>query len=197
MAAKRGDTPPFVPSDYEEVDYVETAENKCYKTDYIPTKDCRVEVCYEGTYTTSKRSGCLFGCRTAYNNKELYFRVGITGISAENMTVGLGYKTTREFNSPNVVGNKNVYGVDAGRFYINDTTLATYTDDFAPEYALYIMRQNNAGSPNLQTPLGRLYWAKFWDENGVLVRDYHPVKRLSDNVYGLFEVYTQTFLTLE
>lgn len=40
---------------------------------------------------------------------------------------------------------------------------------------------------------GYWYYAKFWDSNGTLIRDYIPAQRKSDNVLGMYDAVNDTF----
>lgn len=187
-----------LPSGYKEKEYFFNSYGSsgvAFKTDFIPTKGCKVEMCFQGTATISSIAGQLFGCRTGYNSKVFAFKTSVTSATAENMTCTLGYKTERSVSSPNVMSSKNIFGVDNGKFYINDSIIGEYSDDFTPEYPLWFLGMNNAGSLLSGVTLGgRLFYAKIWDDNGILVRDYIPVERESDNQEGLFDLKTQTFL---
>lgn len=185
-----------LPAEYVQLSYLSiTGTNQHIKTDYIPSASCKIEVTFQATSTTSNKAGVLFGCRSGYNNNALYFRTLLNSGSAVNMDCYIAYKTERTFTHPNVMNNVNTFGVDNGRFYINDTTLATYTDVFTPAYAIYLMRINSAGSAFSPSPVGNLFSAKVW-EGGQLVRDYIPVQRIADSVTGMFDLITQTFETL-
>ena len=182
-----------LPSDYVALDYVNINNgNRYIKTDYVPSTTSKIEVKFKATATTSAQAGVIFGSRNGYNNKSFYFKTGVSSGGAVNMTAELGWSSVMSVTTPNVMLNENVFGVDNGTFYINDTVLGTYTNTFTPEYPIYIMMINSDGSPFSTSPIGHLISAKIW-ENSVLVRDYIPAKRLLDNVVGLFDVVTQTF----
>lgn len=90
----------------------------------------------------------------------------------------------------------NVFGVDAGQFYVNGDVIGTYSDALTTTYPMYMLRINNAGTPISNAPVGNLYYAKIWDENGVLVRDYVPAERMSDNKQGLYDLVNGEFKLL-
>ena len=189
MAHKQGG----LPSDYEQLEFITTGPSTYFTTGFVPTTGCKVEVTIKGTATTSQKAGALFGSRSGWNNKSFYLRCGVSSGSATNMTAYLGYSTERSVNVNINASDKNVFGVDNGTFYINDTILGTYTDTFSPVYELYLLRINNAGSLFQDSAVGNLYSAKIWDDNGRLVRDYVPVKRLADNAEGIYDLVNNTF----
>lgn len=182
-----------LPSDYEQLEFITTDASTYFTTGFVPTTGCKVEVTIKGTSTTSSKAGTLFGSRSGWNNRAFYFRCTTTSGSATNMTAILGYSTERSMTVNINASDKNVFGVDNGTFYINDTILDTYTDTFSPVYELYLMRINSAGSPFNSAAVGNLYGAKIWDDNGNLVRDYVPVKRLADNAEGIYDLVNNTF----
>lgn len=184
-----------LPSDYEQLEFIATDYSTYFTTGFIPTTGCKVEVTIKGTATSAQKAGALFGSRSGWNNKSFYFRCGASSGSATNMTAYLGYSTERSMTVNINASDKNVFGVDNGTFYINNTILGTYTDVFSPIYELYLLTVNNAGSPQtgIISPIGNLYGAKIWDDNGRLVRDYVPVKRLADNAEGIYDLVNNTF----
>lgn len=184
-----------LPSDYEQLEFITTGSSTYFTTGFVPTSGCKVEVTFKGTATTSQKAGSLFGSRSGWNSRAFYFRSSVTSGSATNMTVYLGYSTERSVSVNINASDKNVFGVDNGTFYINDTILGTYTDVFSPIYELYLLAVNNAGSPQSGTisPTGNFYGAKIWDNNGRLVRDYVPAKRLADNAEGIYDLVNNTF----
>ena len=184
-----------LPSDYEQLEFITTFASTYFTTGFVPTTGCKVEVEIKGTATTSKKAGALFGSRSGWNNNSFYLRCGASSGSATNMTALCGYSSERSVSVNINASDKNVFGVDNGTFYINDTVLGTYTDVFSPTYELYLLTVNNAGSPqaNVFSPIGNFYGAKIWDDNGRLVRDYVPVKRLADNVEGIYDLVNNTF----
>jgi len=54
---------------------------------------------------------------------------------------------------------------------------------------LFAINRNNAP---VYVMTGRIYYHKMWD-NGVLVRNYIPVRRKSDNALGMYDLVTKTF----
>ena len=182
-----------LPSEYEQLEFITTFSLTYFTTGFVPTSGCKVEVTFKGTSTTSSKAGAYFGSRSGWNNKSFYFRCTTSSGSATNMTAYLGYSTERSVNVNINASDKNVFGVDNGTFYINDTILGSYGDTFSPVYELFLMLINSAGSPVQSAAVGNLYGAKIWDDNGRLVRDYVPVKRLADNAEGIYDLVNNTF----
>ena len=182
-----------LPSEYEQLEYITTSQSTYFLTGFVPTTGCKVEVTFKGTSTTSSKAGTYFGSRSGWNNRSFYFRCTTTSGSATNMNAIIGYSTERTVTVNINASDKNVYGVNNGTFYINGTVIGTYTDTFSPVYELYLMHINSAGSPFQNSAVGNFYGAKIWDDNGNLVRDYVPVKRISDNAQGIYDLVNNTF----
>lgn len=186
-----------IPAEYNENEYISiTGVSNYLITDFIPTNGCHVEIEFKGTAANSSKAGSLFGSRNGWNNKSFYFRTGVSSGTATDLTANMGFKTERTQIVNVNASDKHIYGIEAGRFYIDNETIGTYNETFTPDYPIYIMRINSAGSPKGSAPIGNLYYCKCWDDNGELVRDYRPVTRISDSVKGLFDIITQTFITI-
>ena len=58
--------------------------------------------------------------------------------------------------------------------------------------SFYLMGINQGGTPYISNCL-RLYYNKIWDKNNVLIRDFIPCYRKSDNKTGMVDMLTGTF----
>jgi hypothetical protein len=199
MVSDAQPTPP-IPPEYEEEEYISiSGKTKYIKTDFVPTQLCKVEIEFKGTATNSSKAGGLFGCRNGWNDNSFYFKTAVSSGTATDLTAYMGFKTERTQIVNVNASDKHIYGVNAGAFYVDGTTIDTYTDTFSPTYPIYILRINNAGSvlSSINSPIGDLYYCKCWDDQGELVRDYKPVTRIADSAKGLYDVVTQTFEILK
>lgn len=52
---------------------------------------------------------------------------------------------------------------------------------------------SDAGNTNWNSPDLAIEYCKVWDGNGILIHDYEPRKRVSDNVCGMLDITTNTF----
>lgn len=191
-------TSKVLPSGYAQLEYITTDSSTLFRTGFIPNERCRVEVTFQGTATTTLKAGAMFGVRDGYKINGLYLRTQVSSGSATTTTFELGIGgVVLSLNDVNINSNDiHVYGVNAGVFYVDDTIVETTSETTSPSYELYLMAINNADSRlNVSSPIGKLYRAQIWDDSSKLVRDYIPVKRLSDNVTGLFDLENNTFVT--
>ena len=185
-----------LPTGYTALPYLYNTKSTAYlDTGYVATNRCKIEVKFQGTSTTSSKSGVLFGSRKGYNNESLYMRTSVSSGEQTNMTVICGYSIERTIAIETNMSDLNVFGVDAGQFYVNGVVIGTYSDAPTTPYPIYLLRINNAGTPFSTAPIGNLYYAKIWDENGVLVRYYVPAERMSDNKQGLYDLVNGEFNT--
>lgn len=197
MVSDAQPTPP-IPPEYAEEEYISiSGTTKYIETDFAPTQLCRVEIEFKGTATNSSKAGSLFGSRNGWNNNSFYFRTGVSSGTATDLTANMGFKTERTQIVNVNASDKHIYGIDAGRFYIDNETIGTYNDTITASYPIYIVCVNSAGTPNGSSPIGNLYYCKCWDDQGELVRDYKPVTRIADSAKGLYDVVTQTFTILK
>lgn len=181
-----------IPSDYEVLEYVANNYGDRYAkyvTDFVPTTTCKVEVDVDVVGTTSSRVGAWFGSRSGWNNNAFYFMVETSSTTA-------GFKSIRSISTEAkwATAGRHTYAIDAGKFVVDGDVIAEYNDDFTPTFPIYIMNVNSAGSSMKNGATGaKLYGCKIYD-GGALVRDYKPVKRVSDNVEGIFDVVNQVFV---
>lgn len=95
----------------------------------------------------------------------------------------------------NIVADKRViYGTDGkGTFYINNSsaTISGFTH-FTLATSTWILGRNQMSGDVYAESGSRVYLYKEFDENNNLVKYMVPVKS-EDNVYGLFDIITQTF----
>ena len=74
----------------------------------------------------------------------------------------------------------------------NETTYQY--DNVVTSIELYIFcRFGGTGAENFKST--KIYYFKIYDENRVLIRDYVPAKRKSDNAIGLYDMVNETFFT--
>lgn len=190
-------TPP-IPPEYAEVEYISMIGMNTAKTDFVPTTGCKVEVQYKGVTQNSSMAGSLFGSRNGYNNKAFYYRITLSSYTAVNMMHECGFGVVHSVTTPNIVASKNIYAIDNGTFYCNGDVIGNYTETFTPDYPIFIGSYNNAGSISTSSAGGgNYYYCKCWNDQGELVRDYKPVKRIADSVKGFYDVINQNFIPIE
>ena len=182
-----------LPSEYQQVEYIETTGTQ-YIDSGVPLKsglkivvdwiykDADSGNSYTGGHIDSPGNRWLIGSQRQNNN--YFFAVG-TG----NTTTGF------KFGNRDVVeaywANKDSYikvnGVQSTSSF-NHLTLAE-----EPNYTFYMGAVNRNGAATLNPKLTIYNW-KFYQED-VLIRDFLPCYRKSDNVIGMYDLVTKTFYT--
>ena len=89
-------------------------------------------------------------------------------------------------------GTFNVKDVDSDTILVNQTNITTNSSGYSN--AKYVLFGNHDGSNYYTRSGARVYSAKIYD-NGVLVRDYVPVRRNSDGVLGMYDLANNVFYT--
>lgn len=186
-----------LPSEYRQLEYI-ASNRKPFKTGFIPTIGCRIELTFQGSNKTANKAGAYFGCRTSYQNNHFYLSASASSASATTINMRIGWNKSDINMNVNVdASDKHTYGINNGEVYIDDTVLYQNSGDFSPTAELYLLavNQNDTSIVGITSPVGDLYGSKIWDDNGLLVRDYIPVERLSDNTQGLYDFVHDVFIT--
>lgn len=182
-----------LPSEYQEVEYVESTGTQYIQTDVIPSNDLGFDCTF---YTKSKISsygnqyGCIFGGRKGSGNNDYQLTTYAEGNNGSHR-----YGPREMANA----GITRLQKCKASRRYLEFTNceglkvqLTAYNWNTTIPIALFCLRDN---TNHAQGGSGcRLYVMKFYDGDD-LIRNYIPCIRKSDNVAGMFEYVTGQFLT--
>lgn len=173
-----------LPSEYQEVEYIQSDGNQ-----YI---DTGIGGSSLGEYEIK-----MSPLSTRATTWEQYF----AGQMYTETTVGKLYENTNNFVYQGYPYPRNQYAVISslsnnafeisvkdGGVYSNGAKLSNYTPVQWGTHTFYIFASH---SENLRASM-RLYYLKMYSD-GVLVRDYIPCYRKSDNVIGLYDLVSQTF----
>ncbi len=179
--------PTKVPSEYQEVEYIESSGTQYIDTGMNLNQNNGVEFKISNiTYGNAK----LFGSRSSASSNNFSIISTSTSIVLDfqnynnnrlQVTTPISEPITISLNNQKMIVNTN------------EKNIGTYTSFTTPGHA-YIF--NGAGSfPNgYGLSSMRLYYCKIYD-NGTLVRDYIPCYRKSDNEPGLYDLVNNVFYT--
>lgn len=176
-----------LPLAYQEVEYLESSGTQYINTGFLPNENSKMFLDF---YPTVKQSKCFAGCR----NNDTYAKFTISsGKSNRYQYGGLG-------ESGNVVLGDHTVGrhtvsIENGVFtYDGAETIVTAKEIETLEalYTVYLFACNTKGA-TLQSSC-RIYSCKIWG-NGVLVRDFIPCYRKSDNKVGMYDLVTEKLYT--
>lgn len=126
-------------------------------------------------------------------------------VSSQSNSISYGFNNSATYTgfgnssevrvSPHISLNKRYHIVqDKTALYTNDvktTYPSSQTTTFTTLLNLYMFARNNNGSVGNYF-FGKLYFAKILD-NDILVRDFIPVKRRSDNAVGMYDKVEKKF----
>lgn len=167
-----------IPSGLVELEYIESTGTQYIDTGFKPNQDTRISITVDFPPSgTAWR--WLYGGRTASNSNSFGF------LRADGNAYRFDYANSTNKLTTKPVG-KFILDSNKNKCYINGELAftATYTT-FASPVNMYIFNNNNNGSLSGGSS-AKLYSCKIYN-NGTLIRDFVPVKRISDNVYGLWD----------
>ena len=184
----------ILPDEYQQVEYIETTGTQYFDTgvplksglkmivDWV-YKDSSSGNSYTGGHIGSPGNRWLVGSqRQGY----YYFAVGASNVVTEF-----------EYGNRDIV---EAYWEDKASYFKVNGVLSTkynyasYTLTEEPTYTFYLSAVNRNGTGS-SIPKLTIYGAKFY-QNDVLLRDYVPCIRKSDNEIGLYDLVNNSFLAM-
>lgn len=172
---------------YEPIDYLYFPGNVYINTGVYPNNNMRVQTRINLYSSQPSATVAVFGGR----NDLTVATFTLWRMNASSFRYDFGNRQTSI--SMSTVGD---FVIDANKnqIVINSKTVQVANSTFNTSTPLYIGSTHNASSntPDTRHFRGDLYYFKVYD-NGALVRDFIPVKRLSDNKEGLFDTVNKRF----
>lgn len=196
MMKAKGD----IPSSYKVLDYIETTiqgyeqgepytgQGAYIDTGFMPTSATKIvtKIKVSTTYQNNPVFG-LYSPNTVFHLTPFSYK-WYTGLTTSTETSGGSYNNT--------VGT--VYDItfnDNGSIIVNNTTILSGLTYTIPSANLCIARRGSV-SGRWSSMFG---WFKYYlfqiYDNGVLVRDFVPVRRKSDSVLGMYDKVNGVFYT--
>ena len=182
-----------VPSEYQQVEYIETQGGQHIDTNYIPNNNTRIKVKFRTPSNLSipeRQSSSLF-----FTSGDSY---GLALISASaNGNYRVAYGAGNIYDGSNKFDTETDYIVDLNKekFYLNGSLIHSFpVSSFKSSYPIPLFGQYymSTGITNLAPSGTRIYQAQIWD-NDILVRDLIPCYRKSDNEIGMYDLVNNTF----
>lgn len=179
-----------VPSGLVELKYIKPNSTQYINTQFIPTGNTRVIFTFEPTVADNQ--ALYTGGRTAVSETDAKtFSAFYISKAIRRDYYGASKTTTTTYDvntKITVDANKNTTLIN-GSPALTDFTLKTSKTSIMP-IILFIAANQTSSTSAIQTSSSgaqyKFYSCKIYD-NGTLVRDFVPVKRISDNVYGLWD----------
>lgn len=183
----------LLPYGYQHVEYLGLTGTQYIDTGVLPnTTKTRIKIRLSFTDVTGTQG--LFGAREQQGN----YKSCNVFLNVSKIRPDWTFSSASTFSSYGEVTTGTVYDIDCSRPKITvnnvtDTATGTTSTDIA--YKFYIGNfANLSNNPYTTGMKGRIYSAQLFT-NGNLSHNYIPARRLSDNVLGMYDTVTGTFLT--
>lgn len=184
-----------LPDQYVELKYIESTGTQYIDTGYRPTINTSIETVFSTKATTSDKN--LFGSRLAGSKEDYTVWINTSsgkGIAMHFPTTSVNAVDTKWIYTDDVTDTPTKLIITPETITVQDEVCYTFNvsrTDYTPSVNAYIFAQNENG---IAKNIGsfRVYSFKIWD-NGVLVRDMIPCRRISDGEVGMFDVVNNVF----
>lgn len=189
---------PILPEGYTQLNYIQSTGTQYIDTDASFSNGVRVEIKFNlASITASSKKTPIFG---AHNASEPYGRDYLSVDLSKNFEIG-GGAGYRYFKNNTIATNVD-YEVEASNIPGQETLIVNgelYEPTGGQAYAtpftdlpLYLFRVNTTNNQWFENASMKLYYAKFYDDKNVLIRDFTPCKNPSGEV-GLYDYVTKAF----
>ena len=170
---------------YTQVDHITATQYQYIDTGFMPSNNTKVEVDFMQTAKNTSRMGIVAGLENPR------FILG-TDTTANRLRYDFG--TVKEQYTDNdsytILNNRYIMTLDKGKCYVDgleltDLDMSSSGGEFQATSSLWLFADSGYPQNNVRL-IGNLYSAKIW-ENDELVRDFIPVQRDYDGVYGMLD----------
>jgi hypothetical protein len=177
----------LLPSEYQQVEYIETTGTQYINTNFTPNSNTSIEV---KVLSNSTVNSALYCSRTSMNSNTY------TAFLISGNQLRVDYNTGQNTIATYDKGIPHIFKQDKNVIYVDGAlvqTLAAATFSTSYKLTLLASHQAQSGYSNIGNPV-RLYYAKIWD-NGTLERVMVPCYRKSDSVIGMYDLVHGVFYT--
>ena len=168
--------------EYYQKNYIHVSNNQRYDTTYKPNGNCSWEV---KVYFSTGGNGYqhILGGQYSYNNRAF-------GIVCQSNTIRIAYANEVITKSESFQGKTYTIKADKNDIYLNGELLgsATYSSSSQSSRTFSVGHMNGS----VYRSEGNVYHCKYWD-NDTLALDLVPAQRISDSVWGFFNLVDLTF----
>ena len=174
--------------EYTQLEYLESDTASWINTGYKPNNTTKIET----TFTRTSNVGTTI-CGAREGSTGYLFYVD----AANSYKIYTMYGTT--YPTPNIVATVGTQFTDAvmdgvaKTVVANGSTASLPSSTFQISYPMYLFAFNESGTVNLCGGGMRIYYLRIYD-NGILIRDYIPVKN-SSGVLGMYDKVENKFYT--
>lgn len=181
----------ILPSEYTQVDYIESSGSQYIDTGIKGNQDTKTEIIFEITNLNYSSNKSFFGSRISTYSKHY----GITIASGDQLdTLFSGYGTNSTSSQEKLtIDTKYKIVKDKNILYLNDTRILEQPySTFETPTNMYIFAMNQEGAKFYSSI--RLFNLKIYNDN-TIIRDFIPCYRNSDNEVGLYDLVNNVFYT--
>ena len=170
---------------YTQVDHITATQYQYIDTGFMPSNNTKVEVDFMQTAKNTSRMGIIAGLE----NPRF-----ILGADTTANRLRYDFGTVKEQYTDNdsytILNNRYIMTLDKGKCYVDgleltDLDMSSSGGEFQATSSLWLFADSGYPQNNVRL-IGNLYSAKIW-ENDELVRDFIPVQRDYDGVYGMLD----------
>lgn len=181
-----------LPSEYQQVEYIESTGTQYIDTGFIATNNTRTRIKFRTPPTIpTDVSTTLFYSSAPVGNYG--FALGSSAGAGKYR----GFYGSNSYSSPDMLVTTTDYVLDFNKekMYLNETLIHTFPSvSFTTEYSIPLFAQyyKSSNAINLVPSGTRLYRVEIW-ENDIPARDLIPCYRKSDNTIGLYDLVNSVF----
>ena len=191
---------PRLPNEYQEVEYIESTGTQYIDTGVAPTNKTNIKLDIEFISGESNSWIPLIAERTKVSDYSGFSAMFGIWINSNTKEIALNYVDTDTAAITGTNGDgRHIYSNTENKFYLDNTLIKTLsTSSFTSTINLYVFALNELfiGSTNIETRncTAKLYELKIYDDN-ILIRDFVPCYRKSDNEIGMYDLVSNQFYT--
>lgn len=184
----------IIPSEYQQLAYLRSTGTQYIDTGIKPSGNDRISMTAQFTSINTTGSDTAFGVRDSINVNAFAF--GAVGVDGGFFEITYG---TNGFTSGGTMVSDTVrhnFAIDAGKGYVDNEVCNDYTTrTFNCNYNVYVFARNQGGAMQEGTGSNIKVYGYRHYKNGTLAAHLVPCKRKSDNVLGMYDLVSNTFLT--
>lgn len=180
-----------IPSGLVELEYIQSSGTQYIDTLFKPNNNTRVVMDMQGATTTS---GVYMHYGTVSGS--LNFMAGKA--SSTSWDLYAYYNTAEQKLATKTVSDfavRTVFNQNKNEITVGGVSYIFAAASFSLSHTMYLFGVNSNGSPSFLSPI-KLYSCQIYD-NGTLIRDFIPAKRISDGKCGLWDKVNFKFYTDE
>lgn len=199
-----------LPDGYTQVDYIESSGTQYIDTGLKSTPNTKFDFEFASTKEVGSEFEQVLGSQIGATNNRIYILIGGSNNiqlqfphdSNNHLYMNNDGTFTSSSSSTNLLlieqnkKNRIIFDIPNRALTVNEyTSISTGTYDLtSSEYNILIFNRNDTTVPTVRLAKGKLYNFK-WYESNVLVRDFIPCYRNSDNEIGLYDLVNNVFYT--